>query len=59
MAHVDVYHLWCGGGGACGGWWKAAGCFLHKAGNGDALVLVNVVSVGGVVPFDVSELSEI
>ena len=53
MAHVDVYHLWCGGGGACGGWWKAAGCFLHKAGNGDA------VSVGSVVPFYVSELSEI
>ena len=53
MARVDVYHLWCGGGGTCGGWWKAAGCFLHKAGNGDA------VSVGSVVPFYVSELSEI
>ena len=38
---------------------KATGWFLHKAGNGDAVVLVNVVSVGSVVPFDVGELSEI
>ena len=59
VASVDVYHLWCGGGRTCRWWWKAAGCFLHKAGNGDAVVLVNIVGVGSVVPFDVSELSEI
>ena len=59
MAGVDVFHLWCGGGGTCSGWWEAAGCFLHETGNGDAVILVNVMSVGSVVPFDVSELAEI
>ena len=40
-------------------WWEAAGCLLDKAGNGDAVVLVDVMSVCGVVPFDVSELAEV
>ena len=59
MACIDVHHLWCGGGGTCGWWWEAAGCFLDKAGNGDAVVLVDVMSVGSVVPFNVSELAEV
>ena len=59
MACVDVYHLWCGGGGTRRWRWEAAGGFLHKAGNGDAVVLVDIVSVGSVVSFDVSELAEI
>ena len=59
MTCVDVHHLWCGGGGACSWWREAAGCLLDKAGNGDAEVLVDVVSVGGVGPFDVGELAEV
>ena len=59
MACIDVYHLWCSGCGTCGWWWEAASCFLHKTGNRDAVVLVDVVSVGSVVPFDVSKLAEV
>ena len=59
MARVDVYHPWCGGGGSCSRWWEAASCFLNETGDGDVVVLINVVSVGCVGPFDVSELAEI
>ena len=41
------------------GWRKTARGFLDKAGDGDAVVLVNVMSVRGVIPFDVCELAEI
>lgn len=33
--------------------------FLDEGGNGNAVVLVNVVTAGSVVPFDVCELAEI
>ena len=59
VASIDMDQFWCGGGRTCRWWWEAASCFLHKAGDGDAMVWVNVVGVGSVVPFDVSVLSEI
>ena len=39
--------------------WLVVGSCAHETGNSDAVVLVDVVSVGSVVPFDVSKLAEI
>ena len=59
VAGIDMDHFWCGGSRTCRWRWETASCFLHKAGDGDAMVLINVMGVGSVVPFDVSELSEV
>ena len=59
MACVDVDHLRCGGRGTGSGWRETACGLLDKAGDGDAVVLVNVMSVRGVIPFDVCELAGI
>ena len=57
VAGIDVDQLWRGGCSSCGWWWKSATCFLRQARNGNAVELENVVAVGGVVPFDVGELT--
>ena len=51
MAGIDVDQFWRGGSCTCRWWWEATSCFLDQAGNGDTVVLVNVVGVGGVIPF--------
>ena len=56
-AYVD--HLGCVGCGTGCRWRKSAGGFLNKTGNGEAVVLVEVICIGGVVPLDVCELAKI
>ena len=56
---VDVDNLRCVGSSTGGRWRKGTGGFLNEAGNGEAVVLVKVVYVGGVVPLDVCELAKV
>ena len=54
---VDVDHLGCVGTGCR--WRKGAVGFLNETGNGEAVVLVEVICIGGVVPLDVCELAKV
>ena len=56
---VEVEHLGCVGCGTGCRWRKGAGSFLNETGNGEAVVLVEVVCIGGVVPLDVCELAKV
>ena len=56
---VDVDHLGCVGCGAGGRWRKSASGFLNETGNGEAVVLVEVICIGGVIPLDACELTKI
>ena len=56
---IDVDHLGCVGCGTGCRWRKSAGGFLNQTGNGEAVVLVEVICIGGVVPLDVCELAKV
>ena len=59
MTGVDVYCLWGIGGGTSGRRWYWAFGLVDQTGNVDTVVGKGVISIGGVIPLRMVELTEI
>ena len=59
MAGVDVHCLWGSGGGTSGRRWYWAFGLVDQTGDVDTVVGEGVISIGGVIPLHMVELTEV
>ena len=59
MAGVDVHGLWGSGGGTSGRWWYWAFGLVDQTGDVDTVVREGIISISGVIPLHMVELTEV